>query len=427
MPSRSRTHATAAHPSNHAPAARLLAERVALFSNELRERNGRFEELQGADPRLPQDPALLRSALDQLREQHEELTVADEELRAQVEELERSSERAERTQQQYREIFDACADVLLVTDTAGIIHDVNAGALRLFATEHRRLVGKPFPVLVDASDRTRVRQALNEIGRIKEKLVIKLSLAQSGERVQGIGAFTPVEDGNRVLIHIDLITEAHNDEVQEAHARIAALERALSDKDDLLAMERTAEHRRPSEPQTENRFVALLCNDLRPIQALLGWGDVGSGSMVGRGGAERAAPRANALDDDLEGARVLVAAADRELRELVADALVHHGALVTSATTAEEAIALFSSAPVEALITDLDLPGEDGCSLLRRLRDRAPELVAIAMHEAGGGLDAARALEAGFDTYFVKPFPITKLIAAVRDLVEEQESVFASE
>lgn len=66
------------------------------------------------------------------------------------------------------------------------------------------------------------------------------------------------------------------------------------------------------------------------------------------------------------------------------------------------------------LVLDLGLPGEDGLSIARRLRQSHPAVGTIALTARGRLEDRVAGLNEGFDLYLVKPVDITELAAAIR-------------
>jgi two-component system, cell cycle response regulator DivK len=87
--------------------------------------------------------------------------------------------------------------------------------------------------------------------------------------------------------------------------------------------------------------------------------------------------------------------------------------------TAEDGVALdallLSGADPDLFLIDLSLPGEDGTSILARLR-REPRwaqrpMLALTAHAMAG--DADRGLDAGFDAYVTKPIDVTAFVGTV--------------
>lgn len=118
----------------------------------------------------------------------------------------------------------------------------------------------------------------------------------------------------------------------------------------------------------------------------------------------------NRLDDKQ---RILVVDDDTALRELVADYLGSSGYGVEVAGDGVAMRAVLSEHTVDLVVLDLMLPGEDGLSLLRWLRERhGPPVIIVSAR--GDEVDRVVGLELGADDYLAKPFGPRELLARVR-------------
>jgi CheY-like chemotaxis protein len=130
-----------------------------------------------------------------------------------------------------------------------------------------------------------------------------------------------------------------------------------------------------------------------------------------------------AYDDDyadLTGVSVLVVDDEDDARELFAMVLESCGAKVSIAANAAEAFAVLQRERPQVLVSDIGMPGEDGHSLIRRVRALSAAdggvIPAVAVTAFTGAADRARALAAGFDLHVGKPFEPVALVAVVRRL-----------
>jgi len=124
--------------------------------------------------------------------------------------------------------------------------------------------------------------------------------------------------------------------------------------------------------------------------------------------------RTSAHDMRLDGLNALVVDDELDARELFASILEANGASVLSAASADEAMQLLRSRPVDVLVSDIEMPGEDGYSLLQRANaERGHPLAAIAVTAYARTADRRRALEAGFASHLAKPVEPADLIAAI--------------
>jgi len=126
--------------------------------------------------------------------------------------------------------------------------------------------------------------------------------------------------------------------------------------------------------------------------------------------------RPNSLADLI----VLVVDDDGESREVVAAHLESHDATVLTASSAGEALDMLQRQRVDVLVADIAMPGEDGFSLLRKVRAlpsaRASMVPAAALTAFAREEDRQEALKAGFQVHLTKPIDATTLLAAVTAL-----------
>jgi CheY-like chemotaxis protein len=131
-------------------------------------------------------------------------------------------------------------------------------------------------------------------------------------------------------------------------------------------------------------------------------------------------PSATDASASLDGLTVLVVDDDEESRELVAATLESRGALVLPAASAADALRVLSSQRVDVLLSDVAMPGEDGYSLIRRVRllemAGAPFIPAAALTSFARDEDRQQALQAGFQLHLVKPIDSRALVEAVASL-----------
>ncbi|HEY7182964.1 MAG TPA: PAS domain S-box protein, partial [Blastocatellia bacterium] len=128
---------------------------------------------------------------------------------------------------------------------------------------------------------------------------------------------------------------------------------------------------------------------------------------------------------ELAGIRVLVVDDENDARELIETVLTQYGAEVVAVSSAEEAYSLITATPPQELpdvmVTDIGMPGEDGYSLIRRMREweRAlgAHIPAVALTAYGRIEDRVRALNAGFQMHVAKPVDPSELAAVITSLI----------
>src|SRR5690606_20096324 len=82
-------------------------------------------------------------------------------------------------------------------------------------------------------------------------------------------------------------------------------------------------------------------------------------------------------------------------------------------SSGDAALAALEEQPADAVVSDWKMPGMDGIELLRRLRERWPELPVILLTAHGDVPSAVQAMRAGAFDYVTKPFDNDELRASV--------------
>ena len=118
--------------------------------------------------------------------------------------------------------------------------------------------------------------------------------------------------------------------------------------------------------------------------------------------------------------RILTIEDDDAAASYLVKGLSESGHVVDRAADGETGLSMALSAPYDALIVDRMLPGQDGLSLVRRLRAldvTTPVLFLTALGEVDQRVEGLRA---GGDDYLVKPYALSELLARVEGLVRRQ-------
>jgi len=122
----------------------------------------------------------------------------------------------------------------------------------------------------------------------------------------------------------------------------------------------------------------------------------------------------------LAGVRALFVDDEADARELITMMLAQGGAEVRTAVSATEALASCDEWRPDVLISDIGLPGEDGYTLMKKLRARESErgghIPAIALTAYGRQEDRLRALSVGYEYHIPKPVEPAELLAVVASL-----------
>jgi len=121
--------------------------------------------------------------------------------------------------------------------------------------------------------------------------------------------------------------------------------------------------------------------------------------------------------------RILLAEDDEIMRISVSDSLKKQGWQVEEAEDGLQALALFERRQYNLIISDIRMPGMDGLTLLKKVRQQSPE-TAIVIMTAYGSVDAAiDCLRQGATDYVLKPFDMDDLIIRISRILENQEVV----
>ena len=125
---------------------------------------------------------------------------------------------------------------------------------------------------------------------------------------------------------------------------------------------------------------------------------------------------------ELAGLSILVVDDTVDSLEMLTLLLQLHGASVTSASSARQALDLYARQRFDVVVSDIGMPVEDGYSMIRRLRrieaERAtPPCPAIALTGYAEYADRNRAIEAGFHDHLRKPIEADRLMSVIRKLV----------
>ncbi|MGI4848344.1 MAG: response regulator [Janthinobacterium lividum] len=118
---------------------------------------------------------------------------------------------------------------------------------------------------------------------------------------------------------------------------------------------------------------------------------------------------------------ILVVDDDHEIRSLLAEYLETNGYKTITAHDGPSMSAALAGHPVELIVLDLNLPGEDGLTLCRNLRARSgmPVIMLTARSEP---LDRILGLEMGADDYLPKPFEPRELLARIRSVLRRSQA-----
>ena len=134
---------------------------------------------------------------------------------------------------------------------------------------------------------------------------------------------------------------------------------------------------------------------------------------------ERASP--------LDGVRVLLVDDHDVVREVISRLLEVYGAQVTATAGVAEALRAFERERSDVVLSEIEMPDEDGYSLIRKLRalprEHGGETQAAALTGLSTVDDRARVLRAGFQDFVSKPVDARVLVSVVAALAVRSEAV----
>jgi DNA-binding response OmpR family regulator len=114
--------------------------------------------------------------------------------------------------------------------------------------------------------------------------------------------------------------------------------------------------------------------------------------------------------------RILVVEDEKKTASFIRKALQAEGFAVDICHNGDDGLAAARLTPFDAIILDIMLPGRDGLSVLRQLRERHNTTPVLLLSARGEVNERVEGLNAGADDYLPKPFVIAELVARVRAL-----------
>ncbi|MCH2455867.1 MAG: response regulator, partial [Idiomarina sp.] len=123
-----------------------------------------------------------------------------------------------------------------------------------------------------------------------------------------------------------------------------------------------------------------------------------------------------------ETLKVLVVDDDARLRSLLERYLTEQNFTVRVAQDSDQMDRLLTRENFHLMVLDLMLPGEDGLSICKRLRNEGNNIPVIMLTAKGDEVDRIIGLELGADDYLAKPFNPRELLARIRAVLRRRGS-----
>jgi two-component system phosphate regulon response regulator OmpR len=116
-------------------------------------------------------------------------------------------------------------------------------------------------------------------------------------------------------------------------------------------------------------------------------------------------------------ATILIVDDEPDVREVLEEYLTAHGYTAFATADAGRARELAAKHAIDLALLDINMPGEDGLSLARHLRERYRSMAVVMLTSASTVVDRIVGLEMGADDYIAKPFDPRELLARVKSVL----------
>lgn len=127
-------------------------------------------------------------------------------------------------------------------------------------------------------------------------------------------------------------------------------------------------------------------------------------------------PSVNASNQSLS-VRILIVEDDAKIASFVVKGLKQEGYAVDHAADGDTGLTLAGMTPYDAAVVDVNLPGLDGLSLVKRLRMTHATMPVLFLSARSTVEDRIKGLQAGGDDYLTKPFAFAELTARLQALI----------
>jgi len=120
--------------------------------------------------------------------------------------------------------------------------------------------------------------------------------------------------------------------------------------------------------------------------------------------------------------RILIVEDQDDNRKILTDLLVNAGYEVIYAVTGDEGVAMAEAQKPDLILMDIQLPGIDGYEATRRIKAETSlshiPIIIVTSYAMSG--DKQKAIEAGGDAYYAKPFSPRELLGRIREFLPER-------
>src|SRR5690349_8464095 len=123
--------------------------------------------------------------------------------------------------------------------------------------------------------------------------------------------------------------------------------------------------------------------------------------------------------------RVLVVEDEKKTASFIRKALQAEGHAVDVVGDGSDALAAVAHTPFDVVVLDVMLPGRDGLSVVRQMREKKIATPVLLLTARGEVSEKVEGLNAGADDYMPKPFALEELVARVRALGRRMSDIKA--
>lgn len=121
--------------------------------------------------------------------------------------------------------------------------------------------------------------------------------------------------------------------------------------------------------------------------------------------------------------RILLVEDEKDLAAIIKKGLEEKGFAVDLAHDGEEGLFMAENYPADVIVLDIMLPGLDGISILKRIREKEIKTPVILLTAKDTVPDRIKGLDTGADDYLTKPFDFGELLARIRALLRRSTDV----
>lgn len=120
--------------------------------------------------------------------------------------------------------------------------------------------------------------------------------------------------------------------------------------------------------------------------------------------------------------RILIIEDERKLAGILKKGLEENGFAVDLSFDGEDGLYMAESCSYDAVLLDILLPGMDGFTVLKRLRERKVQVPVLMLTSRGELEDRVKGFDTGADDYIVKPFDFPELLARLKAVIRRSRS-----